>query len=116
MTSEKVFRMKLSVIYDALVKKAERKNRTRQEVDECIFWLCGYDEKGLREKLEADVEYKIFFDEAPAMNPNAHLITGRICGVRVEEIEDPTMKKIRQLDKMIDELAKGRPMEKICRK
>lgn len=107
--------MKLAKIYPLLVQKAERKNRTRQEVDEIIRWLTGYDEDGLRGQLEKDADYQTFFQEAPRMNPNCGLIKGVVCGVRVETIEDPLMQKIRYLDKLVDELAKGKPMEKILR-
>lgn len=115
MDKEKVFAMKLSKVYPLLVQKAERKMRTKQEVDEIICWLTGYDEVGLAAQLEKDVAYGTFFDEAPQMNPNCALIKGVVCGVRVENVEDPTMQKIRWLDKLVDELAKGKPMEKILR-
>jgi len=108
--------MKLSKVYPLLVQKAERKGRTKQEVDEVICWLTGYDEVGLNTQLEKDVEYGAFFNEAPQMNPNCALIKGVVCGVRVENVEDPTMQKIRWLDKLVDELAKGKSMEKILRK
>lgn len=112
----KVFGMKLSKIYPLLVAKAERKGRTREEVDEIILWLTGYDAQGLRTQLERDVDYKTFFDEAPQMNPSCHLITGSVCGVKVQEVEEPTMRRIRLLDKLIDELAKGKSMDKILRR
>lgn len=115
MDNRKVFAMKLAKVYPLLVQKAERKNRTKQEVDEVIRWLTGYDEDGLRRQLERDVDYQTFFQEAPCMNPNCGLIKGVVCGVRVETIEDPLMQKIRHLDKLVDELAKGKPMEKILR-
>ena len=116
MDNEKVFAMKLSRVYPLLVSKAERKGRTKQEVDEITCWLTGYDEAGLAAQLEKDVDYGDFFREAPRMNPNCALIKGVVCGVRVENIEDPTMQKIRWLDKLVDELAKGKSMEKILRK
>ena len=116
MELEKVFAMKLNKVYPLLVQKAERKGRTKQEVDEVICWLTGYDEIGLNAQLERDVDYGTFFNEAPQMNPNCSLIKGVVCGVRVENIEDPTMQKIRWLDKLVDELAKGKAMEKILRK
>ena len=116
MENEKVFAMKLSRVYPLLVQKAERKGRTKQEVDEIVCWLTGYDEVGLNAQLERDVDYGTFFNEAPQMNPNCALIKGVVCGVRVENIEDPTMQKIRWLDKLVDELAKGKAMEKILRK
>lgn len=116
MEKEKVLAMKVSDIYPLLVAKAERKNRTQQEVDEIICWLTGYDEKELRAQLDRKVDYAAFFNEAPQINPNCGLIRGVICGYRVEEITDPLMRKIRYLDKLIDELAKGKAMEKILRK
>ena len=109
MEKNKIYTMKFSKIYPLLVQKAERKNRTRQEVDTIIFWLTGYDEKGLAEQLEQDVDYETFFNNAPCINPNCSLITGKICG-------DPLVQKARYLDKLIDELAKGKSMEKILRK
>ena len=98
-------------LHPLLVKKAERKGRTREEVDRVTAWLTGYD----MEALDLDVTNQEFFDKAPAMNPRASLIKGSVCGIKVEEIEDPLMQKIRWLDKLVDELAKGRPMEKILR-
>lgn len=115
MDNNKVFAMKLAQIYPALVAKAERKGRTKQEVDEIIFWLTGYDEAALQQQLEKDVSYGAFFEEAPHMNENCHLITGSICGCKVQDITDPLMQKIRYLDKLVDELAKGKPMNKILR-
>lgn len=115
MENQKVYSMKLSKIYPLLVSKAEKKNRTKKEVDEIIFWLTGYDEAGLERQLSNDVDYGTFFREAPCFNPNCILIKGTICGCRVEEIKEPLMQKIRYLDKLIDELAKGKPMEKILR-
>ena len=116
MENSKVFAMKLSKIYSLLVQKAARKGRTKQEVDEIIFWLTGYDENGLERQLGKDVDYQTFFEQAPCMNPNCRLITGSVCGVRVEKVEDPMMQKIRYLDKLVDELVKGKSMEKILRK
>lgn len=115
MENNKVFTMKFSKIYPLLIQKAERKNRTKQEVDEIIYWLTGYDEKGLLKQLEKDVDYQTFFNEAPFLNPNCEKIKGVVCGIRVENIEDPMLKQIRYLDKLIDELAKGKKMEKILR-
>lgn len=115
MENSKVFAMKFSRVYPLLVQKAERKNRTKEEVDRIIFWLTGYDEEGLKEQLEKDVDYETFFTQAPSMNPNCSMIKGKVCNIRVEEIEDPLMQKIRYLDKLVDELAKGKPMEKILR-
>ncbi len=115
MTNERVFKMAFSSVYPLLVKKAERKGRTKSEVDEVIRWLTGYDDSGLQAQLEKNADYQTFFSEAPQINPNAPKITGVICGHRVEEIEDPLMQKVRWLDKLVDELAKGRPIEKILR-
>lgn len=115
MSSERVFRMAFSKVYPLLVQKAERKGRTKVEVDEIIYWLTGYDQVGLQNQLDKNVDYETFFNEAPQINPNAAKITGVVCGVRVENIEDPLMQKIRWLDKLVDELAKGKPMEKILR-
>jgi len=107
--------MAFSKVYPLLVQKAERKGRTKEEVDEVIYWLTGYDQVGLQNQLDKNVDYETFFNEAPQINPNAAKITGVVCGVRVENIEDPLMQKIRWLDKLVDELAKGKPMEKILR-
>ncbi len=108
MARKSVYDMKFSKIYPLLVQKAEKKGRTKAEVDEVITWLTGYTQfEGL------DVTYGEFFENAPAINPNAALIKGTVCGVRVEEIEDPLMQKMRWLDKLVDDLAKGKPMEKI---
>jgi hypothetical protein len=97
------------------VAKAERKNRTREEVDQIICWLTGYDQAGLRRQIEQEHDIETFFAQAPAIHPKSPLVKGVVCGVRVEDIEDPLMQKIRYLDKLIDELAKGRAMEKILR-
>jgi hypothetical protein len=97
------------------VQKAERKNRTKDEVDRVICWLTGYDPAGLQQQIALGNDFETFFAQAPAMNPNSALINGVVCGVRVEEIEDPLMQKIRFLDKLVDELANGKPMEKILR-
>ncbi|RKJ73341.1 DUF2200 domain-containing protein [Butyricicoccus sp. 1XD8-22] len=113
MGNERVFAMKLSKIYPLLVQKAERKNRTKEEVDQLVFWLTGYDAEGLARQLERDVDYGTFFQEAPRMNPEAARIKGTICGVKVESIGDPLMQQVRWLDKLVDELAKGKPIEKI---
>ncbi|KAF1297381.1 hypothetical protein BAU15_11570 [Enterococcus sp. JM4C] len=115
MAQHKLFTMSFASVYVLYIKKAERKERTKEEVDEIIYWLTGYDEKGLKEQIDKEVDFITFFDEAPALNPNVTLIKGVVCGVRVEEIEDPLMQKIRYLDKLIDELAKGKKMEKILR-
>lgn len=115
MANERVYKMAFSKVYPLLVQKAERKARTKAEVDTIIFWLTGYDAPGLQNQLDDNVDYETFFREAPKMNPNTVKITGVVCGHRVETIEDPLMQKIRWLDKLIDELAKGKIMEKILR-
>jgi hypothetical protein len=107
--------MKFAKVYPLYVQKAERKNRTKEEVDQIICWLTGYDRAGLRRQIERENDFETFFAQAPAIHPNRSLIKGVVCGVRVEEIEDPLMQKIRYLDKLIDELAKGKTMEKILR-
>lgn len=111
MPRQSIFDMKASRVYSLLIAKAEKKGRRRAEVDEVTAWLTGYD----MNTVDLDVSYADFFSNAPAWNPRADLITGKVCGIQVEEIEDPLMKKIRQLDKLVDELAKGKPMEKILR-
>jgi hypothetical protein len=111
----RVFAYQFAKIYALLVQKAERKNRTQKEVDQVIRWLTGYTQAGLQKHIKGDRDLETFFAEAPAMNPDTRLITGTVCGVRVEDVADPLMRKIRYLDKLIDELAKGRPMEKILR-
>jgi hypothetical protein len=116
MSGHPVFSMSFAKIYPLLVQKAERKGRTQAEVDEVVFWLTGYDAEGLKSQLDKNVDLATFYAEAPRMHPNRDLIKGVVCGVRVETIEDPLMKQIRQLDKLVDELAKGKPMEKILRK
>ena len=116
MTNEKVFQMDFGKVYELLLNKAVKKGRTQAEVDEVICWLTGYSMEGLEKALASSVCYGDFFRNAPALNPNRTLIKGAICGIRVEEIEDPLMREIRYLDKLIDELAKGKPMEKILRK
>jgi hypothetical protein len=108
--------MKFSGVYPLYVQKAERKNRTKEEVDQIILWLTGYDQAGLQQQIEQGNDFETFFAESPAFHPNSSLIKGVVCGIRVEEIEDPLMQKIRYLDKLIDELAKGKAMEKILRK
>lgn len=113
--TQKIFTTAFSKVYPLLVQKAERKGRTKSEVDAVIYWLTGYDESGLQAQIENNVDYETFFHEAPQIHPDAHKITGVVCKIRVEEIEDPLMQKIRWLDKLVDELAKGKPMEKILR-
>lgn len=115
MPKHRIFAMKFATVYPMYVAKAERKNRTRVEVDQIICWLTGYDQAGLRRQIKQENDIETFFAQAPAMHPKSSLIKGVVCGVRVEEVEDPLMKKIRYLDKLIDELAKGKTMEKILR-
>lgn len=115
MRQDKVFAMTWASLYPMYVKKAEAKGRTREELDQVIRWLTGYTPAGLRKQLESDNDLETFYGQAPAFNPNAGLITGVVCGVRLEEIEHPLMRKIRYLDKLVDELAKGKAMEKILR-
>jgi len=111
----RVFKMSVAGVYPHYITKAEKKGRTKEEVDTIMRWLTGYDQKALEQLLENKTNFETFFAEAPRLNPNVSKITGVICGYRVEEIEDKLMQKIRYLDKLIDELAKGRPMEKILR-
>jgi len=115
MAEHRIFAMPFARVYPAYVNKAERKGRTQKEVDQIIRWLTGYDAAGLKRQLRKEVDIKTFFAEAPAMNPKTSLITGVVCGVRVENVADPLMRTVRYLDKLIDELAKGRPMDKILR-
>jgi len=115
MPKHRVFAMKFASVYPMYVAKAERKNRTREEVDQIVCWLTGYDQAGLRRQIEQENDIETFFAQAPALHPKSSLIKGVVCGVRVEDIEDPLMKKIRYLDKLIDELAQGKTMEKILR-
>jgi len=107
--------MPFAKVYPMYIQKAERKGRTKSEVDAIIFWLTGYDEQTLLQQIDKNIDIETFFDEAPCINPNVSQIKGLICGIRVEEIEDPLMQKIRYLDKLVDELAKGKAMEKILR-
>lgn len=115
MNNERVYRMSFAGVYPMYIQKAEKKGRTKEEVDEIIFWLTGYNRKTLQGQIDAKNDLETFFAQAPAMNPNVSKITGVICGYRVEEIEDKLMQKVRFLDKLIDELAKGKAMEKILR-
>lgn len=115
MTGHRIFATSFASIYPHYVAKAERKNRRKQEVDEVICWLTGYDHAGLEMAIASEVDMETFFADAPGMNSNASLITGVICGHRVEEIEDPLMQKIRYLDKLVDEVARGRRMSAILR-
>ncbi|MBC2002354.1 DUF2200 domain-containing protein [Listeria booriae] len=116
MKKPRIYTMSFASVYPLYIQKAEKKDRTKAEVDEIIFWLTGYDEASLQHVLDQEIDFETFFAQAPAMNPNASLITGVICGYRVEEIEDKVMQQVRYLDKLIDELAKGKTMEKILRK
>ena len=116
MTNERVFAMSFASVYPHYVKKAETKGRTKEELDEVIRWLTGYTKAGLAKQIEKRTSFREFFEKAPKFNPNASLIKGVVCGIRVEEIDDPLMQKIRYLDKLIDELATGKKMEKILRR
>ena len=115
MPQHQISAMKFAKVYPLYVQKAERKNRTKEEVDKIIRWLTGYSQTGLQQQIEQESDFETFFAQAPAFNPLSSLIKGVVCGVRVEEIEDPLMRKVRYLDKLIDELAKGKAMEKILR-
>ena len=115
MPKHRIFTTKFSGVYPLYVQKAERKNRTKEEVDQIICWLTGYSQAGLQQQIEQENDFETFFAQAPAIHPNSSLITGVVCCVRVQEIEDPLMRKIRYLDKLIDELANGKAMEKILR-
>ncbi|MEL1240482.1 DUF2200 domain-containing protein [Flavobacterium flavipallidum] len=116
MNNHKVFKMAFASVYPHYIAKAEKKNRTKAEVDAIIFWLTGYTETDLQQILDNKTDFENFFAKAPQINPNITKITGVICGYRVEEIEDPLMQQIRYLDKLIDELAKGKSIDKILRK
>ena len=111
----RIYTMPVARVYPEYVNKAERKGRTRTEVDQIITWLTGYDAAGLASVLENDTDFETFFAAAPQLNPHRTLITGKICGVQIEEIDEPTMREIRYLDKLVDELARGKTMEKILR-
>lgn len=115
MPRQQIFGMAFSKVYPLYVQKAERKKRTREEVDQIICWLTGYGPAGLREQIEQETDFETFFERAPSLNPKRLQISGAVCGVRVEEIENPLMRNIRCLDKLVDELAKGKTMEKILR-
>jgi Uncharacterized protein conserved in bacteria len=115
MANDRVFAMSFASVYPHYVKKAETKGRTKEELDQIIRWLTGYTKAGLAKQIDKRTSFREFFEKAPKFNPNASLIKGVVCGIRVEEIEDPLMQKIRYLDKLIDELAKGKKMEKILR-
>jgi hypothetical protein len=115
MPQHKIYAMKFAALYPLYVNKAERKKRSKDEVDRIICWLTGYSQTGLRKHIEQGTDLETFFAQAPRIHPNSRLITGVVCGVRIEEIDDPLMRSIRQLDKLIDELAQGKAMEKILR-
>ena len=114
--NNKIYKMSFSKLYSLLIAKAEKKGRTRYEMDEITCWLTGYSKEQIDEFLIKDIEYGEFFLNAPQLNPNRKMITGKICGIRVEEIEEPLMQEIRYLDKLVDELARGKTLEKILRK
>ena len=116
MDNTRVYKMSFAGVYPHYIAKAEKKGRTKEEVDTIIFWLTGYNKKSLQKHIDKKTDFETFFAQAPKINPNVSKITGVICGYRVEEIEDKLMQKIRYLDKLIDELAKGKSMEKILRK
>lgn len=115
MTEHRIFTTSFASVYPMYVQKAERKGRTKDEVDDVICWLTGYDRAGLQRQIKDKTDFRTFFANAPAMHPNSHMITGVVCGIRVENVEDPLMKNIRLLDKLVDELARGKAMEKILR-
>ncbi|MES2827583.1 MAG: DUF2200 domain-containing protein [Bacteroidota bacterium] len=114
-STARVYKMSFAGVYPHYILKAEKKGRTEEEVDQVIFWLTGYDKETLQHHIDIKTNFEDFFAKAPKLNPNVAKITGVICGYRIEEIEDPLMKKVRYLDKLVDELAKGRPMSKILR-
>jgi len=116
METHRIFKTSFASVYPHYVQKAEKKGRKRKEVDEVICWLTGYSPQALAMQIKKKTDFETFFNEAPSLHPNASKITGVVCGVRIEEIENPLMRKIRYMDKLVDELAKGRPMEKILRK
>lgn len=115
MKNTKIFKMAFASVYPHYITKAEKKGRTKEEVDTIICWLTGYDQKALQSQIDNKIDFETFFGDAPLLNPNVTKITGVICGYRVEDIEDPLMQKIRYMDKLIDELARGKSMEKILR-
>ena len=115
MSNQRIYSMSFAKVYPLYIQKAERKGRTKAEVDQVITWLTGYDAKGLQQQIDAGNDFETFFAQAPSLNPGASLITGVVCGIRVEAIVDPLVQKVRYLDKLIDELAKGKAMEKVLR-
>ena len=116
MAEHKIYKMSFAKVYPMYVAKAEKKGRTKEEVDEIILWLTGYSQEDLEDQLEKETGFEGFFGQAPNMNPSRELIKGVVCGVRVEDVEEPLMQEIRYLDKLVDELARGKKMEKILRK
>jgi len=116
MDNSRVYRMSFASVYPHYIRKAEKKGRTKAEVDDVIFWLTGYNKQTLQKHIDDNTDFETFFAQAPQLNPNVSKITGVICGYRVEEIEDKLMQKIRYLDKLVDELAKGKTLDKILRK
>jgi hypothetical protein len=114
--NDRVYKMAFASVYPLYIQKAEKKSRTKEEVDEIIYWLTGYNKKTLQLQIDKKTDFETFFNQAPLINPNVSKITGLICGYRVEEIEDKIIQQVRYLDKLIDELAKGKSMEKILRK
>lgn len=115
MSNHRIYTISFASVYPLYIAKAEKKARTKTEVDKIIFWLTGYDQKELKAQIDKQIDFETFFSQAPRLNPNRKYITGIVCGVKVEDIKDPTMQEIRYLDKLIDELAKGKPIEKILR-
>lgn len=115
MPKHRIFATTFASVYLLYIQKAERKNRTKEEIDQIICWLTGYNQAGLQQQIEQESDFETFFAQAPAIHPKSSLIKGVVCGVRIEEIEDPLMQKIRYLDKLVDELAKGKAMDKILR-
>lgn len=115
-TLQRVYKMAFATVYPLYITKVEKKGRTKEEVDEVIRWLTGYSQKEIEDQIAKETNFETFFSDAPLLNPNRSLITGVICGVQVEDIEDPIMREVRYMDKLIDELAKGKAMEKILRK
>ncbi len=115
MAGERILGLVFADVYPMYIAKVERKGRTQEEVDQVIYWLTGYDEAGLKQQMDAKATFKEFFEEAPLINAQAEMVTGVICGIRVENIEDPIIQNSRRLDKLVDEIANGRPMEKILR-
>ena len=116
MNNQRVFKLSFASVYPLYVAKAEKKGRTKAEVDEVIRWLTGYDRKGVEAQMKKGTDLETFIAQAPRLNPSRKRVTGKVCGVRVEEVKEPTMRELRILDKLIDELAQGRPMEKVLRK